>query len=131
MKFRLFLVVLLASLPALPVLAQSAAPTAPGEVARPTDAAVTEELTALVNRIKAKIGSGARTADALAPELVEFDRLLAKFGAEKTDVVAGVALMRAGLYIQVFEDYAKGRELLLALKRDFPDTQPAMNVDAV
>ena len=39
--------------------------------------------------------------------------------------------MRAGLYIQVFEDMPKARELLLALKRDFPGTQPANNVETM
>jgi thiol-disulfide isomerase/thioredoxin len=61
----------------------------------------------------------------------EFDRLLAKFGGNKSDMVAGFALMRAGLHIQVFGDFAKGRELLLALQRDYPDTPPGKNVEGL
>ena len=131
MKLRPLLAGRLLGLLTLPVTAQLASTAAPGEPGQSTDEIVTGELTALVTRIKAKLSSGQRTAEALAPELVEFDQLLAKYGSQKTDMVASIALMRAGLYIQVFEDLAKGRELLLAMKRDFPNTQPAKNVDAM
>jgi thiol-disulfide isomerase/thioredoxin len=130
MKFRLFLAALLVTWSTLPAFAQPAA-TAAGEAAKTTDDRVTEDLGALVARIKLKLNNGERTAEALAPELADFDRLLAKYGGEKTDMVAGIALMRAGLYIQVFEDFTKARELLLAIKRDFPETQPGRNVDGL
>ncbi len=131
MKLRPFLISLLAALLAFPAFAQQPSTATVGDAAKSSDELVTEELTALVNRIKTKIGAGGRTAEALAPELADFDQLLARHSAEKTDRVASIAVMRAGLYIQVLEDLAKGRELLLALKRDFPDTQPAKNVDAM
>ena len=87
------------------------------------------ELTTLIGQVREKLQAGQRTRAALAPELEQFDALLLKYGAQKTDVVASIALMRAGLYIQVFEDLPKARELLLALKREFPGTEPASNVD--
>jgi thiol-disulfide isomerase/thioredoxin len=109
------------------------APTSPldGTPAPSTDDQITADLTALVGRIKAKVSSGQRTAQALAPELAEFDRLRAKYAAQKTDMVASIALMQAALYIQVLDDAAKARELLLAMKKDFPGTQPAESVDAL
>jgi thiol-disulfide isomerase/thioredoxin len=131
MKLRPLLTGLLAALFAGAAFAQQLSTATVGEAAKSPDEIVTQELTALVNRIKVKIGSGSRTAEALAPELAEFDQLLAKHGGEKSDMVASIALMRAGLYIQVFEDFTKGRELLLALQRDFPGTQPAEHVDAM
>jgi thiol-disulfide isomerase/thioredoxin len=134
MKLRPLLTGLVLSLLALPAEAQVANPTTPSEQtasASSADEQADQELTALVGKVRTKLGSGARTAEALAPELAEFDQLLAKHGGRKTDMVATIALMRAGLYIQVFEDYTKGREQLLAIKRDYPDTQPARNVDAV
>ncbi|HEX7631504.1 MAG TPA: TlpA disulfide reductase family protein [Lacunisphaera sp.] len=118
---------------ALSAPAQSAPPPpAAGAPAAPSpDQQIDQELTALVGRVRTKIGSGARTPEALAAELKDFDQLLAKYSDRKTDLVATIALMRAGLYIQVFDDLTKGRELLLAMKRDFPTTKPAQNVDAM
>lgn len=113
-----------------PTAAQLAGPADPVAAATTSvDDQVTADLGDLVNRIKQKLQAGQRTAAALEPELAEFDALLLKYGANKTDMVASIALMRAGLYIQVFEDLPKSRELLLALKRDFPGTQPANNVE--
>ena len=130
MKLRPLITGVLLAVLTLPLVAQLApAAAAPGEAAKSTDDRVSEDLSALVQRIKAKLNEGKRTPEALAPELAEFDQLLAKYGSEKTDMVAGIALMRAGLYIQVFGDLAKGRELVLALKRDFPTTQPGQSAD--
>ncbi len=90
---------------------------------------VVVELTAIVNRVKAKISANQRTAADLAPELAEFDALLLKYGSQKSDIVASIPLMKAGLYIQVLDDPATARQILLALQRDFPGTQPAASVD--
>jgi thiol-disulfide isomerase/thioredoxin len=113
-----------------PASAQLAGPADPVAAATTSvDDQVMADLGDLVTGIKAKLAAGQRTAGALEPELAQFDALLLKYGANKTDMVASIALMRAGLYIQVFEDLPKARALLLALKRDFPGTQPANNVE--
>jgi thiol-disulfide isomerase/thioredoxin len=130
MKFRSLLPTLALGLSLLaPGFAQltGGGPLAPA--VKTTDELITADMMALVDRIRAKIADGHRTAEDLAPELAEFDTLLMKYGGQKTDLVAGIALMRAGLYIQVLDDLPKARELLLAIKRDFPGTQPADNVD--
>jgi thiol-disulfide isomerase/thioredoxin len=127
---RHFLTGLVLGLSALAPLAAQLAATPPlAEAKEPAVDPVMEELTLLVNRIKTKLSANQRTAEALAPELEHFDRLLAKYGDQKTDMVASIPLMKAALYIQVLDDPAKARELLLALKRDFPGTQPASGVD--
>lgn len=131
MKLRLLLACVLALAIAPPSFPQLAHATSPGEVPPSTDDRVSADLQSLVQRIKLKLNDGLRTPEALAGELAEFDQLLAKYGGEKSDLVAGIALMRAGLYIQVFGDFPKARELLLAMKRDFPETQPGRNVDAL
>jgi thiol-disulfide isomerase/thioredoxin len=131
MKLRPLLLGALVALLSLPAPAQLAPAAAPGEVAKSTDDRVSEELAPLVERIRAKFKDGQKTPEALAPELADFDRLLAKYGSEKTDMVAGIALMRVGLYVQVFGDFAKARELVLAMKRDFPTTEPGRNADAL
>jgi thiol-disulfide isomerase/thioredoxin len=111
-------------------VAQNAASAAPATPAPETDP-VTADLRALVGKISAKINGGPRTAEALAPELAEFDALLAKYAGQKTDPVANIALMRAALYLQVLQDETKGREMLLALKADFPGTKAAGSVDQI
>jgi thiol-disulfide isomerase/thioredoxin len=115
-----------------PASAQLAGPADPVAAATTSvDDQVMADLGDLVNLIKHKLQAGQRSAAALEPELAQFDALLLKYGANKTDMVASIALMRAGLYIQVFDDLPKARELLLALKRDFPGTQPADNVESM
>lgn len=133
MKFRLLAALLALGLSLLsPASAQLAGPADPVAAATTSvDDQVMADLGALVTGIKAKLQAGQRTPAALEAELTQFDALLLKYGAHKTDMVASIALMRAGLYIQVFEDMPKARELLLALKRDFPGTRPANGVDAM
>jgi thiol-disulfide isomerase/thioredoxin len=106
--------------------AQNPAPTATSPSA--PESAITLALKDLVGRVSAKINAGERSAPQLAPEIAEFDALLAKY-PEKNDETAQVAVMKAMLYLQVLNDETKGRELLVALKTDFPGTQIAANVD--
>jgi peroxiredoxin len=82
------------------------------------------ELKALIARIQTKLRQGDRTEAALAPELKEFDSLLAQHKGEQTDAVAQILYMKAALYEQVFKDKAKSDALMEQLKRDFPDSEP-------
>jgi len=93
--------------------------------------AAADELKALVTKVNAKLEEGKKTQADLAPELKEFDALLAKHKGEKTDEVAQIQLMEAMLYLQVLDDTDKGVELINQLKRDFPDTKPAQNADRI
>jgi thiol-disulfide isomerase/thioredoxin len=88
------------------------------------------DLKALVDAVMAKLHAGQRSATDLAPELQKFDALLAKY-PEKTNETAQIAVMKAMLYLQVLGDQVKGREMLEALKKDFPGTQVAANVDRI
>jgi thiol-disulfide isomerase/thioredoxin len=67
----------------------------------------------------------------LADELKEFDALLAKHKDEKTDDTAQILLMKALLYLEVFDNTNKGIELVQQLKRDFPDSQQGKNADDI
>lgn len=98
----------------------------PAQDAAPSPAAT--DLKALVDRLTTKIRAGERSAAALAGEIAEFDALLRKY-PEKNDDTAQIAMMRAMLYLQVLGDEARGRELLQAVKADFPGTKPAAGVD--
>ncbi len=111
------------------VLAAAAFTYSYAQDAAATPSPAAADLKSLVAKISAKIRTGVRTATALAPELAEFEALLTKYPDRKNDDVAQIALMRALLYAQVFNDEATARTLLLNLKKDFPTTAPAANVD--
>jgi thiol-disulfide isomerase/thioredoxin len=99
--------------------AQDAAPALPPAIA---------ELRQLVARTNAKINAGGKTAEALASEIAAFDTLLAKYPG-KSEESAQIALARAGLYVMILRDEAKGRELLEAIKAEFVGTRAAANAE--
>jgi len=89
------------------------------------------ELSALTAKIRTKLQSGSNSEADLAPEIKQFDELLAKHKGEKTDAVARILLMKAMLYVQVLDKPEKTRELLGQLKTDFPDTGPSKDADRI
>jgi peroxiredoxin len=98
-----------------------------GIAAEPTAAAA--ELKELVAKVNTKLQENKKTEKDLAPELAEFDALLAKHKSEKTDDTAQILMMEAMLYLQVLDNNDKGVELIKQLQRDYPDTKPAQNAD--
>lgn len=106
------------SAPAAPPAREPAATTGP-----------TAEFEQLFARISAKLKAGQQTEENLAPELKDFDALLAKYSAQKTDEVAMIAVMKARLYLEVFENSEKGLALLKQVKADFPNTGVAAHLD--
>ncbi len=89
------------------------------------------ELKALFTKTQTKLQEGKKTEADLAPELKEFDELLAKHKGEKTDDVAQILFMKAMLYAQVLDDFDKAGEAIKQIKRDFPDTQPGQKADEI
>ena len=83
-----------------------------------------------VNR-NAAFGADETSAADLAPELKEFDALLAKHKGEKTDEVAQIQLMEAVLYLQVLDNIDKGVQLIEQMKTDFPDSKLAQEADQI
>jgi peroxiredoxin len=83
------------------------------------------ELEALITKIQTKLSANKNTEADLAPELKEFDALLAEHKGEKTDDVAQILLMKATLYHEVLKDEKKGDALMEELQRDFPDSKQA------
>jgi peroxiredoxin len=84
------------------------------------------ELKALIAKVRTKLSAGDRTEAALAPELKEFDALLAEHKGEKTDEVAQILYMKAALYEQVFKNKEKGDALMAQWEQDFPDQAAKM-----
>jgi peroxiredoxin len=114
MKIKLLALMAIVSL--LPSLSNEAAATT-------TNA--TAELQALISKVQTKLRTDKKTEADLAPELKEFDELLAKHKGEKTDDVAQILFMKAKLYEQVLKDSAKADTLMAQLQRDFPDSEAA------
>lgn len=123
---RLLSAVLAAFIIAVPVtrsLAQAAAPSVPAE------SGITAEFKEIFEKIGAKLKAGQTNEAALTSEIAEIDALLAKYSKEKTDEVAMVALMKARLYLEVFDDTEKGIALLKAIKTGYPESNLAANID--
>ena len=80
-------------------------------------------LNTLVKEVSAKIKDGKTTEAALAPELAQFDSLLAAENGAKTDEAAQIIYMKAMLYLQVFDNNDKGGELMKTLKDNYGDTK--------
>lgn len=89
-----------------------------------------QDLKALVDRVSQKLEAGQRNAAALADEVAAFDALLRKY-PERNEDTARIAMMRAMLFVEVLGDLAKGRELLAAIKADFPETRAPAAVDEI
>jgi len=121
MKIRSLLAALLLG---ASLICSARAPAAEPATAAPTpaDAAVLAELQVIVDGVSTKAKAGPVTAADLAPDIAKFDALLAKH-PEKTDATAQVAVMKAMLYLQILDDEAKGRELLVAVITDYPGTE--------
>ena len=66
-----------------------------------------QELKALITKVRADIKSGKTTEADLSDDLKQFDALLAEHKGEKTDAVASILYMKAILYSQVIHDTAK------------------------
>jgi len=73
--------------------------------------------------------AGKNTEADLAENLVAFDALLAKHAGEKTDAVAQILYMKAMLYLQVLDNADKGKDLIMKLKSDYPDTRLGKKAD--
>jgi len=89
------------------------------------------QLKELVGKVQDKLKDGKPTEETLAPELKQFDALLAEHKGEKTDAVAQILIMKAMLYLQVLDNTEKGVVLIKQLKSDFPDTKPGKAADDI
>ena len=82
----------------------------------------TQELKALVQKVRTDIQSGKTTEADLSDDLKQFDALLAEHKGEKTDAVAQILYMKAMLYSQVLHDTAKSDALMNQLTNEFSGT---------
>ena len=92
---------------------------------------VSTQLDSLVKQIQTKVNAGHKTEADLADELTSLDQLLAQHKGEKTEDVAQILLLKARLYLELFDNSAKGAELVKQLKTDFPNTKPGQSADRI
>lgn len=97
--------------------------------ADPSD--VSADLKAIVAKVQNKLHDGKKSEADLSDELKEFDALIDKHKAEKTDDAARIVFMKAMLYLQVFKKPDKAIELVQQIKKDYPGTEVAKNADDV
>jgi peroxiredoxin len=102
---------------------------APAQPEPKAESAAAAELKTLVSSINAKLKEDKRTEADLAPELKQFDELLAKYKDQKTDDTARILYMQATLYLQVFKNEEKAIGLLEKLGKDYPETEIGKKVE--
>lgn len=119
------LAALLITLPLTRICAEEAVRSIPAA----PESGITAEFKQVFDKIVTKLKAGQKAEAELAPEIAAIDALLAKHASEKTDEVAMVALMKARLYLEVFENTDKGIALLKEIKAGFPQSEVAKNID--
>jgi thiol-disulfide isomerase/thioredoxin len=128
MKISRFLTTLQVALGlVLPPLAQAAAPAPSAASANNVD----PELAPVFARIKAKLDAGPTDEAGLAPELAEFDALLAKHQGEKSVLVSHVLYSKGIIYAQILRDAEKGTPLLRQVMADYPGSDAAWRAERI
>lgn len=87
-------------------------------------AIVNPEIKAITDRIEAKVAAGKKTATDLAPELLEFDALIARL-AGKPEEAAQAALSKAILHLSTLRDEPAALKLLAEVRDRYAGTQTA------
>ena len=103
----------------------------PSSQAQESPSSAATELKTLVSKITTKLHEGKKTESDLTPELKEFDELIEKHKGEKTDDTAQIILMKAMLYLEVFNDSATGTTLVQQIKTDYPDTKAGKSAEGI
>ncbi|HLP78994.1 MAG TPA: TlpA disulfide reductase family protein [Candidatus Paceibacterota bacterium] len=112
----------------LPLLVSTFLAFAPASFAADETNNPASDLKDLVGRIRTKLAADKKTEADLAPELKDFDTLLAKYKDNKSDDVATILFMEAMLYNEILENTNKANELVTRLKAEFPDSKPVQRM---
>ena len=125
---RLLSAVLTALFIAVPV-SRLLAEDAPAVPAAAPLLGISAEFKPVFEQITAKLKDGKNTEADLATEIAAIDAIITKHSSEKTDEVAMIALMKARLYLEVFQNTDKGIALLKEIKVNYPQSEIAKNID--
>jgi peroxiredoxin len=118
---------------ALPLTAQTLAPAAaPAEAtakdSRATDEAIQKDLEKIVGRVRERLQKGQTTEADFAEELKAFDALSEKHSAEKTEAAAMIRMMKAMLYVEIFNAPEKSIPILKSIVADYPGLPMAARI---
>lgn len=108
--------------------AAGAAAAEPGaaEEAEPEAGPIQKKVMAdILPKIQQKAEAGKKAEADYAEELKAIDELFAAHKAEKNDDVIGLQVLKAQLYMELFEAPEKGIAILKQVKTDFPDSEMA------
>jgi thiol-disulfide isomerase/thioredoxin len=129
-KFSLALILTVALTGSFTTFAQGTPPAAGGPTANAANSdPLKAQLGQLVGKIQEKLKAGKNTEADFTAELKQFDDLIAKNPTASPDSLAQVAMLKAMLYLQVFENTDKGTALLQKIKTDYPTSKIAGQVD--
>src|SRR4029077_5972827 len=67
----------------------------------------------------------------LADEVAGFDSLLEKYKDAQPDERATLMMEKAMLYLQVFENEEKAKQIISQVKQDFPESKPGKAADRI
>ncbi len=112
-------------IPLLSLVAALALAPVPGAFAADEKPDAKAQLDEVVGKVRSKLSQGKPSEELLAPELKQFDDILAQHQGEKTDEVAQVLFMKALLFQELLDNEKKAVELLQKLKTEFPETEAA------
>jgi peroxiredoxin len=113
------------------VPAQTAAPATKPLLSASENDPVKLELNQLVEKVREKVKAGQTSEADFTTELKEFDNIIAKHPSASPDSLAQVTMLKAMLYLQVFEKPDQGSALLKKIKTDYPTSKVAERVDTM
>ncbi len=96
-----------------------------------SSADLNKQVDAVVAKIVAKLQKGERTETGLAPELAEFDAIIAAHKDDKSDAMAQTVYKKAVLYYQFFNEPEKFLDMCKQIVQDYPGTNTAKQVAAI
>jgi Peroxiredoxin len=89
------------------------------------------KLAAVVENVRAKLNQPDISESTLADELKQLDALVQEYKSEQTDEAAQILVVKGTIYLQVLEDFDKAGDVFLQLKKDFPNSSQAQQVDRI
>lgn len=131
MKTILFTALALVALLLSPVPVSAQTPAAKPASATDENDPVLKDLHSLVEKIQKKIAAGQTSESDFTAELKEFDAIIAQHPDASPDSLAQVDMLKAMLYLQVFDQPDQGAALLKKIKTDYPKSQLAGRVDTI
>ena len=96
---------------------------------RPIQLTPAVEMSRLMMKVQARSNEGQLTEADLVEEFKQMDALVEKSKATNPQDAAQIQFVKAMLYVQLFNNPEKGKNLIRQIKQDFPGTEQAQQAD--